>query len=60
MYIQLLREMVPPPSQNTVGVSKQITLLILYNTSSRLEALLKFTDAPVQVPDLFVCLFQVH
>jgi len=40
MYIQNLREMVPPPSQNTVGVCNQITYLILYYISSSLVALL--------------------
>jgi len=32
IYTQQLTEMVPPPSQNTVGVSNQITLIILYYT----------------------------
>jgi len=41
MYIEQLREMVPPPSQNTVGVSNQITLLIHNYISSRLVTLLK-------------------
>jgi len=36
MYIEKLREMVPPPSQNTVGVCNQITLLIPYYISPRL------------------------
>jgi hypothetical protein len=40
-----MREMVLPPSQNTVGVCKQITLLILYYISSRLVTLLKIIDA---------------
>ena len=40
--------MFPSPSQNAVGVCKQITLVILYYISSRLVTLLKVTDAPVQ------------
>jgi len=50
--------MVPPSSQNTVGVCNQITLLILCYISSRLITLLKVIDAPIQVPnilDLTVC-----
>ena len=53
MYIEQLREMVPPPSQNTVGVCNLIIRLILYYISSRLVALLKIIDAPTQVPDIF-------
>jgi len=45
--------MVPPPSQNTVGVCNQIALLILYIISSRLVTLLKVIDAPLQVSDIF-------
>jgi hypothetical protein len=45
--------MVPPPSQNTVGVCNQTTLLILYYISSRLVILLKVTDDPTQVSDIF-------
>jgi len=45
--------MVPPPSQDTVGIFKQITLLILYYISSRLVTLLKVIDAPIQVPNIF-------
>jgi len=41
MYIQQLTEMIPPPSQNTVGVCNQITLLILYCISSTLLKHLK-------------------
>ena len=44
--------MVPPPSKNTVGVSNQITLIILYYTSFRLVTLLKDIDAPIQVSDI--------
>ena len=53
MYIQYLGEIVPPPSQNTVGACDQITCLILYYISSRLVTLLKVTDAPLQVPYIF-------
>ena len=53
MYIQYLREMVPPPSQNSVGVCKQITLLILYYISSRLVNLLKVIDAPILGRNIF-------
>ena len=53
MYIQQLREIVPPFSQNTVAVCNQITFLILYYISSRLLILFKVTDAPTQVSDIF-------
>ena len=53
MYIQQLGEIVPPPSQNTVGASDQITYLILYYISSRMITLLKVTDAPIQDPNIF-------
>jgi len=53
MYIRQLTEMAPTPSQNTVAVCNQITLLILYYISSRLVTLLKVTNAPIQVPDIF-------
>ena len=52
-YIQYMREKVPPPSQNTVGVCNQITLLTRYCISSRLAILHKVTDAPTQVPNIF-------
>ena len=45
LYIEQLREMVPPPSQNTVAVCNQITLFILCYISSRLVTLLKIIDA---------------
>jgi len=48
--------MVPPPRHNAVGVSNQITILILYYINSRLVTLLKITDAPVQVPNIFILL----
>ena len=53
MYIELLKEMVPPPSQNTVGVCNQITLLILYSIISMLVTILLIIDAPKQVSDIF-------
>ena len=53
MYSDELREMVAPPSQNTVGVCNKITLLILYYIYSRLVTLVKIIDAPVQVSDVF-------
>ena len=46
MYIQELRE-------NTVAVCEQITFFILHYISSRLVTLLKVTDAPIQVPNIF-------
>jgi len=58
MYIEQLIEMVPPCSQNTVGVCNQITLLVLLYISSRLVTLLKSIDVPVQVSD-FLILFLV-
>ena len=45
--------MVPPPSQNTVGICNQITLLILYCISCSLVSPLKIIDAPIQVPSIF-------
>jgi hypothetical protein len=53
MYIQKLREMVPPPNQNTVGFCNQITLLILYYISFMLVTHLKVTKALIQVSDIF-------
>ena len=53
MYLEQLREMVPPPSQHTVRVCNQITLLFLYCVSSRLVTLLKVIDAPVQDSGIF-------
>jgi len=52
-YIGELREIVHPPSQNTVGVCNQITLLIPHSIISRLVTLLKITDDPIQVSDIF-------
>ena len=45
--------MVPSPSQNTVVVCYQITLLSLYYISSRMLTLLKATDAPLQISGIF-------
>ena len=45
--------MVHPHSQNTLGNCNQITLFILYYIGSRLVTLLKVTDAPTQVSDIF-------
>jgi len=53
MYMKQLREMIPPPTHNTVGFCNQITHLILYYISSRLVTLLKIINAPVQVSDIF-------
>jgi hypothetical protein len=55
-YNEQLREMIPSPSENTMRVCNQITLLILYYISSRLVTLLKITDAPIEVSDMFVIL----
>ena len=44
--------MVPSPSQITVGVCNQITLLILCYIRSRLSTLLKDCDVHIQVSDL--------
>jgi len=49
IYIEQLREMDPPRSQNTVAVFKQITFLILYYIRSTPVTHLKTTDAPTQV-----------
>ena len=51
MYIQDLREMVPPPSQNTAGICNQLKFLILYHISFRPLTLLKITDNPIQICD---------
>jgi hypothetical protein len=53
MYTEQLREKVLPPSQSIVGVYKQITPLILYYINYRQVTLLKITDAPIQVSDIF-------
>jgi hypothetical protein len=45
--------MVPLPSQNTVTVCNQITLLILYYINSGFVTLLEVNDAPIKVTDFF-------
>jgi hypothetical protein len=55
--------MIPPPSQNTVGVCNKITLLMpCYIMSSKLVNRLKIIDTPKQVSDIFLfyCYFEVH
>ena len=52
MYIQQLTEIVPLPSQNSVAVCNQITILISYFISSGLVTILKVTDAPTHVSDI--------
>jgi len=53
LYIEQLKEIGPPPNQNTIEVCNQITFLILYYTSSRPITLLKVIEAPIQVYDIF-------
>jgi hypothetical protein len=53
MYIQQLREMIPPPSHNPATVCNQITLLIFYYISPKQKTLLNATDARVYVSDIF-------
>jgi hypothetical protein len=48
-----MREIVPPPSQNTAAVCNEITFLILYYISSRQITILKVTDAFTQVLNIF-------
>jgi len=57
MYIQQLREMVPPA---TVAVCNQITLLILCSVSTRPVILPKVTDAPTQVSDTLALTVKFH
>ena len=45
--------MVPPPSQNNLGVCNQITLLIQYCINSRLVTTIKINDAPIQISYIF-------
>jgi hypothetical protein len=59
MHNEKLKEMFPPPSQNTVGVCKQITLLILYTIIAGLVTLLKVIDAPVKVSGISHLWFRV-
>ena len=48
MYIQYLEEIVPLPSQNTVGVCNQITLVIVHYISSRPVTILNPYPANVE------------
>jgi len=52
MDIQYLSEIFPPHSQHPVGVSNQITLLVLYLISSRLVTRLKLIDTPTKFSDI--------
>jgi len=56
----LLREMIPPTSQNSVAVCNQITLPIHYYISSKQLTLRKVTDAPMQTSDILVLTVCVH
>ena len=53
MYIQYLGEIFLPRSQSTMGVCNQSIFVILHYISSRLVTLLKVTEAPIQVPNIF-------
>jgi hypothetical protein len=53
MHIKHLVKEMFPPSQNTVGICKQITILILYNINCRLVTLPKFILASVQISKIF-------
>jgi len=53
MYIEELKEMVPPPSQNSVGVCNQINFLFHYYVISSLVTHLQITDGHIQVTDGF-------
>ena len=63
IYTEQLREMIPPPSQNTLGIYNQIynqiTLLLLYYNIYRLVALLKIIYASIQVCEVFFILLLV-
>jgi len=43
IYIEQLRETVPPSSHNTVAVCNEITILILYYISSKIIAIFHLT-----------------
>ena len=49
MYIERLREMILPPSENTVGVFKLIIILVVYYISSRVVTLFKIIGAAEHV-----------
>jgi len=53
MYIEEMREKIPPLSHNTVGVCNQTILFIPYYISSSLVTFLKILDAPTRVSDIF-------
>jgi hypothetical protein len=53
-YIQQTREIVLKPIQNVVGICKQITILILYEVTSRLVASLEFIYSSIQVTFSFL------
>ena len=54
MYIQQLTEVALPLTQITVGVCKDITLLILYQASSTLDTLLKHIYSSTYTSDVLV------
>jgi hypothetical protein len=54
LYIQLLTEVIFPPSQNLSRIRKKIAPLILYELGSRLVTLLKIRYAPIQVSDVLI------
>ena len=47
MHIQKLKDIIPPPSEITVDVSNQITLLLLHAIISRFVTLLKVICVPL-------------
>jgi len=54
MHIQLLRKMIPPPTQYSVGVKNLIAFFILYYISCRLVTILKAIDVHILIPDIFL------
>jgi len=52
MHIQYLVKEILPPIQNTLGICKQITILILDNINSRLVTFPKFIYASVQISNI--------
>ena len=54
-----MREMIPLPNQNFVGVCKQINLLIHYYSSSRLVTLPKVIDSPLQITNIFYLIISI-
>jgi hypothetical protein len=51
MYIEQVKEIVPPPGQNTVAVGNEIALLTLRYIRYRLVIFRIVTDAPIHVSD---------